>query len=137
MGMAITKSALAGSAPLAGAMQPPLAAVECPLKGAGAMRDRRFTAWRGRSGRRYIASVFPITDATALGYADAVLMAVSADRRILAARDSGPFGLEGALLRWRDAVREAGAVELHLHLLAEDETARDAALRDLTPVLAS
>lgn len=137
MGLAITKSGLAGCLPLAAEAAPALAAVECPLKGAGALRDRRFTAWRGRSGRRYIASVFQITDATALGYADAVLIAVTADRRVLAARDSGPFGLESALLRWRDAAREAGAVELHLHLLAEDETARQTALRDLTPLLAS
>jgi hypothetical protein len=114
-----------------------LAATECPLKGAGELKDRRFTAWRGRSGQRYIASVFQITDSTALGYADAVLLAVSADRQVLAARDSGPFGVEDALIRWRDAVRAAGAVEIHLHLLADDDSARQAALVDLMPVLSA
>jgi hypothetical protein len=124
---------------LAAPENPParLAAVECPLKGAGDLRDRRFTAWRGRSGKRYIASVFQITDATALGYADAVLLAVDADRQVLAARDSGPFGVEDALTRWRDAVRAAGAVEIHLHLLADDDQARQAALIDLMPVMAA
>jgi hypothetical protein len=114
-----------------------LGAVECPLKGAGALRDRRFTAWRGRSGKRYIASVFQITDATALGYADAVLLAVDSDRQVLAARDSGPFGIEDALTRWRDAVRAAGAIEIHLHLLADDDSTRQAALADLMPVVAA
>lgn len=107
---------------------------EAPLRSAAAhLGERRFTAWRGRSGRRYVASVFPVDDTHALGFTDAVLLAVSADRRILAARDSGPFGIEAALGRWQSSVRQAGACEIHVHLLAEDGVGRRAALLDLMP----
>jgi hypothetical protein len=110
-----------------------LAAREMPLRSTAGLTERRFTAWRGRSGRRYVASVFPVTDDHALGFTDAVLLAVSADRRILAARDSGPFGIEAALTRWRRSVAMAGASEIHVHLLAEDGLTRRAALLDLMP----
>ena len=74
-----------------------------------------------------------VADEHALGFTDAVLLAVSPDRRILAARESGPFGIEAALTRWRDAVALAGASEIHVHLLAEDGISRRAALLDLMP----
>ena len=64
---------------------------------------------------------------------DAVLLAVTQDRRIIAARDSGPFGIEAALGRWRDSVVAAGACEIHVHLLAEDGMSRRSALLDLMP----
>ena len=113
--------------------EPAPAAHEMPLRSTASLGERRFTAWRGRSGRRYVASVFAVADEHALGFTDAVLLAVSADRRILAARDSGPFGVEAALARWRRSVAEAGAHEIHVHLLAEDGISRRAALLDLMP----
>lgn len=106
---------------------------ELPLRATAQLAERRFTAWRGRSGRRYVASVFAIQDGHALGFTDAVLLAVSPDRKIVAARDSGPFGIDAALTRWRDAVAMAGASEIHVHLLAEDSAGRRAALCDLMP----
>lgn len=106
---------------------------EAPLRSTAHLAERRFTAWRGRSGRRYVASVYAIDDTHALGFTDAVLLAVSADRRIIAARDSGPFGVEAALGRWQRTVMDAGACEVHVHLLAEDGMSRRAALLDLTP----
>jgi hypothetical protein len=106
---------------------------EMPLRAAAQLAERRFTAWRGRSGRRYVASVFAIQDGHALGFSDAVLLAVSPDRKIVAARDSGPFGIDAALTRWCDAVAMAGACEIHVHLLAEDSAGRRAALCDLMP----
>ena len=106
---------------------------EMPMRSTAGLGERRFTAWRGRSGRRYVASIFAIGDGHALGFTDAVLLAVSADRRILAARDSGPFGIEAALTRWQQAVAQAGASEIHVHLLAEDGITRRAALLDLMP----
>lgn len=106
---------------------------EMPLRSTAGMAERRFTAWRGRSGRRYVASVFPVTDEHALGFSDAVLLAVSSERTIIAARESGPFGIEAALTRWRRAVALAGAAEIHVHLLAEDGLTRRAALLDLMP----
>ncbi|MGN6098012.1 MAG: hypothetical protein ACTHP8_17490 [Bosea sp. (in: a-proteobacteria)] len=112
---------------------PERAAREMPLRSTASLGERRFTAWRGRSGRRYVASVFPSDDPHALSFTDAVLLAVSADRRILAARDSGPFGIEAALGRWQRSVAEAGATEIHVHLLAEDGASRRAALLDLMP----
>lgn len=112
---------------------PVLAARELPMRSTAGLGERRFTAWRGRSGRRYVASVFAIGDAHALGFTDAVLLAVSGDRHILAARDSGPFGIEAALTRWQQAVAQAGASEIHVHLLAEDGISRRAALLDLMP----
>jgi hypothetical protein len=113
--------------------EPVVSAREMPLRSAAGLSERRFTAWRGRSGRRYVASVFTISDDHALGFTDAVLLAVSPDRQILAARDSGPFGVEAALTRWRQAVAQAGAREIHVHLLAEDGMSRRAALLDLMP----
>jgi hypothetical protein len=106
---------------------------EMPLRATAQLAERRFTAWRGRSGRRYVASVFAIQDGHALGFTDAVLLAVSPERKIVAARDSGPFGIDAALTRWRDAVAMAGASEIHVHLLAEDSAGRRAALCDLMP----
>lgn len=106
---------------------------ELPLRSAAQLAERRFTAWRGRSGRRYVASVFPVQDGHALGFSDAVLLAVSPGRDIIAARDSGPFGIDAAMTRWRDAVAMAGACEIHVHLLAEDGASRRAALLDLLP----
>lgn len=110
-------------------------ALETPLRSlAGAeLPGRRFTAWRGRSGRRYVASVFAVADDHALGFRDAVLLAVSGDRRILAARDGGGPDTAEALERWRQAAAAAGAGEIHVHLLAEDAPSRRAALRDLMP----
>jgi hypothetical protein len=109
------------------------AAREMPLRSTATLSERRFTAWRGRSGRRYVASVFAIDDTHALGFTDAVLLAVSSDRRVIAARDSGPFGIEAALGRWQRSVTAAGACEIHVHLLAEDGMSRRAALLDLMP----
>jgi len=111
----------------------PNLAREMPLRSTAALSERRFTAWRGRSGRRYVASVFAIDDSHALGFTDAVLLAISPDRRVVAARDSGPFGIEAALGRWQRAVAAAGAAEIHVHLLAEDGLSRRAALLDLMP----
>lgn len=115
------------------ARRTPGAVSEWPLHSATAQAERRFTAWRGRSGRRYVASVFRAHDASALTFVDAVLLAVGTERRVLAVRDSGPFGVEAALGRWRDQCVAAGATEFHVHLLAEDADARRRALMDLTP----
>ena len=114
-------------------IEPGADAREMPLRSTAGLGERRFTAWRGRSGRRYVASVFSVTDDHALGFSDAVLLAVSEDRQIIAARESGPFGIEAALTRWRRSVVLAGASEIHIHLLAEDGLSRRAALLDLMP----
>ena len=91
---------------------------ETPLKVLDAQQGSRFTAWLGRSGRRYVASRFALGDDAALGFCDSVLIAVGPERKIIAARDSGPWGLVAAVSRWREDIMAAGAVEIHVHLLA-------------------
>jgi hypothetical protein len=106
---------------------------EIPLRSSSALTERRFTAWRGRTGKRYVASVFSIANDAALGFVDVLLLAVTPSRQIIAARDSGPFGVESALNRWRDAAMSAGATEIHVHLLADGALERRRALIDLMP----
>ena len=124
-----TDSPLAAG-PLAGGDSPasaPLAAL------AGSALARRFCAWNGVSGERYICSVFPLE--TCPAFADAVILAVSADmfgsRKIVAAADTGPMPellTQGALL---DFVRGRGANEWHVHLLCNSLAARQAMVEDL------
>lgn len=107
---------------------------ELPLRSLSACHTSRFTAWRGRSGRRYVASSFAIGDSDALSFADSVLIAMDHSRSIVSVRDAGPWGLEAAVLRWRDEVQAAGATEIHVHLIAATSEDRRKAVADLTPV---
>lgn len=107
---------------------------ELPLRSLSSAHTSRFTAWRGRSGRRYVASSFGIHDSDALSFADSVLIAVNASRSIMAVREAGPWGVEAAVTRWRDEVVAAGAIELHVHLIAATPDDRRRAVADLTPV---
>ncbi|MEE8630221.1 MULTISPECIES: hypothetical protein [Methylobacterium] len=79
------------------------------------------TAWRGRSGRRYVCSVYPASAAGDLaGDAAALVLAVArnvAGTAALLAIGSVP----------------AGATELHVHRLAETADDRAAAVADLAP----
>ncbi len=103
---------------------------EMPLKANG---DGRFTAWRGRSGRRYVVTAYAAQSDEALGFADAVLIAVDRGRQIVEARDSGPWGVEAALEGWRAEVMGQGAVEIHVHLIAPSAEARRRVIADLSP----
>ena len=103
------------------------------LRGAAQLAERALHGLARPLGRRYVASVFAVQDGHALNFTDAVLLAVSPERTIVAARDSGAFGIDAALTRWRDAAAMAGACEIHVHLLAEDGASRRAALADLMP----
>ncbi len=91
-------------------------------------------AWRGRSGRRYVVSVYPLDEADD-GYAGALLLAVARDadgrRHLVAARESGSTAVNGYNGQWLTAAREHGANELHVHLLAASRTARRDTLDDL------
>ena len=93
----------------------------------------RFCAWRGASGRRYIASVY---DARACpAYCDAALIAVAAApdgrRHIVALADTGAFPEPVVARLARTPAPLAGRLELHLHLLAATTAERRAALDDL------
>ncbi|HEX8666541.1 MAG TPA: hypothetical protein VF744_21200, partial [Beijerinckiaceae bacterium] len=52
---------------------------EEPLRAAAALGTLGLTSWRGRSGRRYVVGVHPLSEAEAVGVADAVLVAVRRD----------------------------------------------------------
>lgn len=107
---------------------------ELALRSLSGVHTSRFAAWRGRSGRRYVASSFGIGDPDALSFADSVLIAVDHRRSIISVRDAGPWGLEAAVIRWRDEVEAAGAAEIHVHLIAATGEDRRKAVADLTPV---
>jgi hypothetical protein len=92
----------------------------------------RFRSWRGRSGRRYVFSVFDAVSCPA--YCDAVLVDVAVDedgrRRALAFVDTGTFPEPVMSALTRSAV--PGHVrEFHVHLLARDAAERRALLDDL------
>ncbi len=106
---------------------------------AGSDLAGRFRHWQGASGRRYLFSVFSIRSADALEhcprYEEAVVLAVAR------AEDGSPravwIGQTGSLpdLTFgsgplQDAVA-MGANEVHMHLLAKDQPARDAIVRDI------
>lgn len=93
----------------------------------------RFCAWRGLTGRRYMASIYGFDDCP--DYENVVALAVRRNpdgrRAILAGVDLGAFpiiALNDAAMR---AAREQGANEIHLHLLADTPEARAAAIEDL------
>jgi hypothetical protein len=99
---------------------------------AGEGLERQFRSWRGRSGRRYVCSVYD--PATCPPYEHALLMvaAVAPDdaRRLLSIVDTGCFPeivLAGAV----EAARAGAPVEFHLHLLARSRAERAAILSDL------
>ncbi|WP_406855408.1 hypothetical protein ABEG18_23190 [Alsobacter sp. KACC 23698] len=96
--------------------------------GADTPLARRFHAWRGRSGRRYVVSAYE--PGSAPDYAGMVALAVrrgpDGGLRVTGAvaHEAGDAPL-AALAPFRDAD------EVHLHLLAEDECARAVAASDL------
>ncbi|HEX8666582.1 MAG TPA: hypothetical protein VF744_21405, partial [Beijerinckiaceae bacterium] len=108
---------------------------EEPLRAAAALGALGLTSWRGRSGRRYVVGVHPLTEAEALAVADAVMIAVRRDDDGIAAvvepaAAGAGFGT-AAKRAWVSRARALGATELHVHRLAEDEGARQAIVADL------
>lgn len=93
----------------------------------------RFCTWKGRSGRRYVFSVYPGPRCPA--FRDALLLAAVRDndgrRRAISICDTGPFP-EVAVSRFERHARDFGAgLEFHLHLLARSLAERSAAILDL------
>lgn len=93
------------------------------------------SAWRGRSGRRYVVGVHPLTAAALEDLDDAVVLAVRRDAagfgEIVAAATTGPHLGSGGRT-WVARMQKRGANELHVHRLAEDEDERNAVSDDLT-----
>lgn len=90
-----------------------------------------FRYWRGKSGRRYLHTVYSLAEWP--GYASANVMFVrrmADDRQVLWVGQT--FAADGnetlALLK---RMRRMGANEVHIHLLAGSNRARDAVEKDL------
>ena len=86
-------------------------------------------AWRGRSGRRYIFSIYPIADIDASDLVNMVVVGVDADGEIVDARAA--CSLAGI-----DAMQVSGATHIHLHSLCDNVRERADVARDLRYVLA-
>lgn len=99
----------------------------------------KFHAWMGRSGARYICSVFSSEDIVGMdvarSYSGAVVLAVrcglSGEKTLIGGGETG----ELPELFWNGQAASRlgaqGADEFHIHLIAETLEARQVALRDL------
>jgi hypothetical protein len=100
---------------------------------AGMPISSRFCSWKGRSGRRYVFSVYPASECPA--FCGAILIAAVRDakgrRRVLSVRETGAFPEPSVASARRELKAFGAAGELHLHLLARSPEERTAALGDL------
>ena len=100
---------------------------------AGVTRPLDLSSWRGRSGRRYVVGVRPlselpdITDAVVLG----VRRGADGVARIVDALIAGPSARGEPRAVWAAAIGAKGATELHVHRLAETDAERRAITEDL------
>lgn len=91
----------------------------------------RFNFWRGQSGRRYVFSVFRLEDHPPFEQAVAVLVQRKPHHRRRALWIGRLAGEDWSSVL--DLAVAADADEVHLHLLAADEPARLAVVKDLDP----
>jgi hypothetical protein len=102
------------------------------LRGAPALP---LSAWRGRSGRRYVVGVHPAGAFELDEMAEAVVIAVRRDdtgiAEMVSVATSSESPREHLRRTWLDRVRGRGATELHVHRLADSEAERVAIVRDL------
>jgi hypothetical protein len=110
------------------------------LRAAAALREGSLplSAWRGRSGRRYVVGVHPLDDAALDEAADAVVLAVAREpdgggRLVRAASVEADVGA-GFGKGWIADARARGATELHVHRLVDDAAERRAVVADVTEV---
>lgn len=93
------------------------------------------SAWRGRSGRRYVVGVHEIVASDLAEVGPAVLIAVRRDGAGIAQPVSvtatGESPRERLTRGWLARVRQKGATEMHVHRLAEGEDERRAIVADL------
>ncbi|MGH1573429.1 hypothetical protein ACRAWG_25635 [Methylobacterium sp. P31] len=100
------------------------------LRGAPALA---MSAWRGRSGRRYVVIIQPLDNLDLVAEHGAVVLAVARDEQgraaIVAARgcEAGDPGFLG----WLAACARLGARELHAYRLAETMAERTAVAADV------
>lgn len=102
---------------------------EVPIDGNRRCRQL-LSCWRGRSGRRYVVQVHPLDlhwpVRTGAGLAFAVSRDESERGHIIS------MAPDGASPAWRGRMWDAGARELHVHILVDDEAGRAEVAMDLT-----
>ena len=102
------------------------------LRGAPALP---LSAWRGRSGRRYVVGVHPAGGFDLDEMAQAVVIAVRRDdtgiAEMVSVASSSESPRDHLRRTWLDRVRRGGATEMHVHRLAENEAERVAIVEDL------
>ncbi|KST60261.1 hypothetical protein AO398_14920 [Methylobacterium sp. GXS13] len=93
------------------------------------------SAWRGRSGRRYVVGVHPAGAFDLEEMAEAVVIAVRRDdtgiAEMVSVATSNESPRDHLRRTWLDRVRTRGATELHVHRLADDAAERVAIVNDL------
>jgi hypothetical protein len=93
------------------------------------------SSWRGRSGRRYVVGIHAFSEIGVEDLAGAVLIAVRRDglgvARVIDVACGETGGGEAGRNAWLIAMRRRGAQEVHIHLLAADETERNEIAQDL------
>src|SRR3954449_11367492 len=116
------------------------------VRGAGVREERlrataglrgvmNLTSWRGRSGRRYVVGIHPLTEAELREVAEAVLIAVRRDRdgiaSLIEVEAVGPRLSASARKAFVARTGRQGATEMHVHRLAESPAERQAIVEDL------
>ncbi|CAO4182021.1 hypothetical protein [Methylorubrum populi] len=103
---------------------------EVPIAGNRRCREV-LSCWRGRSGRRYVVQVHELGMDWPARAGAGLAFAVSRD----ATGRSGIVAIapDGAGPAWCGRAWEAGARELHVHLLVDDATGRAEVAMDLMP----
>ena len=93
------------------------------------------SSWRGRSGRRYVVGVHPLSEREILDVMDAVVIAVGRDgegvARVVDVVAAGSDVRARARRSWMSQVRASGATEMHVHRLASGTAERSAIIGDL------
>ena len=98
------------------------------------------SSWRGRSGRRYVVGIHGFTEIGVEDLVGAVLIAVRRDSlgiaRVMDVACGTTMGdatgqEELARTSWLEAMKQRGAQEVHIHLLAADEAERSEIAQDL------
>ncbi len=102
------------------------------LRGAPALP---LSAWRGRSGRRYVVGVHPAGGFDVDEMAEAVVIAVCRDdtgiAKMVSVATSKESPRDHLRRTWLERVRNGGATEMHVHRLADSEADRMAIADDL------
>ncbi|GJE60146.1 hypothetical protein MPOCJGCO_2256 [Methylobacterium trifolii] len=102
------------------------------LRGAPALA---LSAWRGRSGKRYVVGVHTLSEPDLDEMGEAVVIAVRRDAsgiaELVSVATSGQSPREHLHRTWLAGARRRGATEMHVHRLAEGEAERSAIVDDL------